>query len=70
MPTNDFLDSLHVAHNALCAFGPIGSTIIAFNVLESLLQQLSRPRSAAGNISSFIKLLTPLAKSISCTLPP
>ena len=44
MHTNDFLDSLHVAHNALCAFGPIGSTVIAFNVLESLLQQLSRPR--------------------------
>jgi hypothetical protein len=44
MPTSGFLDSMYVAHNELCAFGPVGATVIAFNVLESLLQQLSRPR--------------------------
>ena len=44
MPTSGFLDSIYLEHNELGAFGPIGSTVIAFNVLESLLQQLSRPR--------------------------
>ena len=44
MPTSGFLDSMYVAHNELCAFGPIGATVIAFNVLELLLQKLSWPR--------------------------
>ena len=69
MPTSGFLDSMYVAHNALYAFGPIDSTVIAYNLTESLLQQLSRPRSAAGNISSFIKQLTPLAKLMSSIFP-
>ena len=51
MPTSGFLDSMYVAQNALYAFGPIGSTVIAYNLTESLLQQLSRPQSAMGNIS-------------------
>ena len=40
MPTSGFLDSMYVAHNALYAFGPIDSTVIAYNLPESLLQQL------------------------------
>ena len=40
MPTSDFPDSLHVSHNELCAFWPIDSAVIAFDVLESLLHRL------------------------------
>ena len=35
MPTSDFPDIIHVAHNALCAFWPIDTAVIAFDVLES-----------------------------------
>ena len=41
MPTSDFPDIIHAADNALCAFWPIDTAVIAFDVLESLLHRLS-----------------------------
>ena len=58
---------MYVPHNALCAFGPIGPTVIAFSVLVGTAsppkRQRSGSRSAAGNIFPSVKRLNPLRSS-------